>query len=343
MNDRTSVGHESNGALAPRNPARAAASDRRPDELEEIASRWVVLNTGGEPSEHDRQAFSAWYAGDVRHAQMYDELLDIWNRLSAVDAGAIPAKRRRRNAMTSLLILAFVFVGSASLYRDSLRIAALADASTGIGEVRTVSLADGSSVLLDAQSAIAVDLTPAARNVHLLRGRALFEVAHDPSRPFVVRTDNAEATALGTRFTVETLDGHSHVAVLQSRVAVRCTACDEPGVSRVLSPNDESDVSLLGVSSPRITDAAAIASWSQGTLTFENVSLRDALAELQRYSHRRIWLADRSAGERRVSALVDPRRPDAALRVIAAAAKLDVHAVPGMLLVGSPKNIFAQR
>ncbi|SOF01372.1 FecR family protein [Burkholderia sp. OK233] len=207
MSDRTSASHESNGTRAPRNPARAAASDRRPDELEEIASRWVVLNTGGEPSEHDRHAFSAWYDGDVRHAQMYDELLDIWNRLSAVDAGTIRAKRRRRSAMMSLAILAFVSVGSALLYRDSLRIVALADASSGIGEVRTVGLADGSSVVLDAQSAIAVDLTPVARNIRLLRGRALFEVAHDPARPFVVRTDNAEATALGTRFTVETLAG----------------------------------------------------------------------------------------------------------------------------------------
>lgn len=306
----------------------------------------MVLNTGGDPDEHERRSFSAWYAADARHAQLYDELLDIWHKLSAVDAGAIRAKRRRNRSSTaimSLAVLAFLLTGSVLLYRDSLRVLALADAATAIGEVRTVELADGSNVTLDAQSAIAVELTPTARNIRLLRGRALFEVAHDPSKPFVVRTGDAEATALGTRFTVEALAGHSRVAVLQSRVALRCTACDEPSAARVLSPGDEADITLLGVSTPRTTDAAAIAGWTQGTLTFENVSLRDALADLQRYTHRRIWLAERSAGERRVSALVDPRDPDTAVRVLAAAAKLNVHAMPGVLLVGSPKNIFANR
>ena len=345
MNDRTSATRDSTGTRQTRKLAGTAAPDPPPDEraLEETASRWVVLNSGGDPDEHERRSFSAWYAADTRHAQIYDELLDIWHKLSAVDAGAIRAKRRRRTAIMSMAVLAFSLAGGALLYRDSLRVLALADASTAIGEVRTVELADGSSVTLDAHSAIAVDLTPVARNIRLLRGRALFEVAHDPSKPFVVRTNDAEATALGTRFTMEALPGHSRVAVLQSRVALRCTICDALPAARVLSPNDEADITVLGVSTPRTSNAAAIAGWAQGTLTFEDVSLGDALADLQRYTRQRIWLADRSAGERRVSALVDPHNPDAAVRVLAAAAKLDVRALPGVLLVGSPRNILANR
>jgi transmembrane sensor len=310
--------------------------------LEDAASRWVVLNTGGDPDENEQRAFSAWYAADPSHARMYDELLDIWNQLSAVDAGVIRSKRKRRTVTVSLAVLAFLLTGSALLYRDSLRVLALADAATAVGEVRAVQLADGSTVTLDAQSAIAVDLTPTSRNIRLLRGRALFEVAHDPSRPFVVRTGNAEATALGTRFTVESLEGRSRVAVLQSRVAVRCVSCEAAAPPRVLSPNDEADVSMAGVSAPRVTDAAAIAGWGQGTLTFDNVSLRDALADLQRYTHRRIWLVDGAAGERRVSAVVNPQDPNTATRLLAAAAKLDIRVVPGMLLVGTPKNIFSK-
>lgn len=314
-------------------------SDGKP--LEEVASRWVVLNTGGDPDQHERDAFAAWYAADARHAQTYDELLDIWQKLSAIDAGAIRAKRRHRLATLPAAVAAFVLAGSALIYyADSLRVAALADAATATGEVRTVQLADGSSVTLDAQSAIAVDLAPGARNIRLLRGRALFEVAHDASRPFVVRTDNAEATALGTRFTVEALADRSRVAVLQSRVAVRCTACATPQLTQVLSPDYEADVSAAGVNGPQAANAAAIGGWSQGELTFENVDLRDALAELQRYTHRRIWLIDRGAGERPVSGLVDPQHPEAAVRALAAAAKLDVRAMPGVLLVGTPKNIF---
>lgn len=175
------------------------------------------------------------------------------------------------------------------------------------------------------------------------RGRALFDVAHDPSRPFVVRTGTAEATALDTRFTVETLDGRSRVAVLQSRVAVRCVSCEVVFTPRVLSPHNEADVSMAGVSASRVADTAATAGWEQGTLTFENVNLRDALAELQRYTHRRIWLADGKAGERRVSAVVNPQDPTTATRLLAAAAKLDVRAVPGMLLVGIPEDIISNR
>jgi transmembrane sensor len=171
MKDRTLATHDSNRAQKTRNPTRAAGGIRQPDELENIASRWVVLNTAGEPNELDRHAFSAWYVADVRHAQMYDELMDIWYKLSALDAGAIGAKRKRRGALRSLAVLTFVIIGSALLCPDSLPVLALADTSTAIGEVRTIRLADGSSAVLDAQSAIAVQLTLAARNIRLLRGR----------------------------------------------------------------------------------------------------------------------------------------------------------------------------
>ncbi|MBB4519732.1 transmembrane sensor [Paraburkholderia fungorum] len=349
MNDRTPTPRDLANRPQPASTPRlsgtskaAAPSYQSTDKpLEEVASRWVVLNTGGNPDQQEREAFSAWYAADLRHARAYDELLDIWRKLASVDAGAIRAKRRRRLATVPAAVTAFILAGSALLYyADSLRVAALADASTSTGEVRTVQLADGSSVTLDAQSAIVVDLRVSARNIRLLRGRALFDVAHDASRPFVVRTDNAEATALGTRFTVEALADHSRVAVLQSRVAVRCVTCAAPELTQILSPDYEADVGAAGVGGPQPANAAAIGGWSQGELTFENVDLRDALAELQRYTHRRIWLIDRSAGQRPVSGLIDPQHPEAAVRALAAAAKLEVRAMPGMLLVGAPKNIF---
>ena len=77
------------------------------------------------------------------------------------------------------------------------------DFSTGTGETKSLTLADGSHVELNARSAIALHYDAGQRRVMLLAGEGWFEVSRDPARPFVVEAAGGTATALGTAFGVD--------------------------------------------------------------------------------------------------------------------------------------------
>ena len=91
--------------------------------------------------------------------------------------------------------------------------------ATDIGEQYRTALADGSLVELNTATRVAVDLTPEERDIHLRKGEAVFEVAKDPSRPFVVKTPLADVRAIGTVFAVRTENG-LEVAVSEGVVSV---------------------------------------------------------------------------------------------------------------------------
>lgn len=149
---------------------------------------------------------------------------------------------------------------------------------TDVGEQRTVQLADGSSVRLDTDSRIRVLLSADERRIDLLEGQALFEVAHDAARPFVVSADGTTVTALGTVFDVRRAGPDVRVILVEGRVRV-----DGPrGAQTTLAPNQTAVVTPLGAEA-RPVDASAATAWAEGRLVFSGTPLRDAVAEVNRY------------------------------------------------------------
>jgi len=92
--------------------------------------------------------------------------------------------------------------------------------STDIGEQRSITLADGSTVDLNARTRIRVRMSEQDRRVELLEGQALFQVAKDKSRPFIVRSNDTQVRAVGTQFDVYRRKTGTTVTVLEGRVAV---------------------------------------------------------------------------------------------------------------------------
>lgn len=92
--------------------------------------------------------------------------------------------------------------------------------STDTGVQRNVTLADGTTVELNAQSKIRAAFHPHQRDIYLISGQALFHVAKDPTRPFVVHTDSMQIRAVGTQFDVYRKDSGTTVTVLEGTVAV---------------------------------------------------------------------------------------------------------------------------
>lgn len=158
---------------------------------------------------------------------------------------------------------------------------------------REVQLADGSKINLDAGSTVRVSLGEKARRVELLKGRALFSVAHDRTRPFSVSAVGSRTTALGTRFQVEQRDGAVTVTLAEGSVAV-----DGMEESRTrhqkLIPGEQLSIAAGadGRWAKTRVDPDTVTSWSRGRLIFRSKPLAEAIAEVNRYSKVQLVLAD---------------------------------------------------
>lgn len=159
--------------------------------------------------------------------------------------------------------------------------------STRPGEQWLVVLPDRSRVRLNTDSQIQVSFRREERRILLTKGEAFFEAAHDAARPFVVLADGARVRALGTRFDVRRDAGRVRVTLVEGRVEV-----GHPGQApaAILSPNQQLTVSAAGISTAHATDAAAASSWTTGRLTFHDVALQEAVAEVNRYAPHKVVL-----------------------------------------------------
>jgi transmembrane sensor len=149
---------------------------------------------------------------------------------------------------------------------------------TGVGEQRSLQLADGSFVRLDTDSEIRVKLTADRRRIELVQGQALFDVAHDAARPFTVSAGDATVTALGTVFDVRLTGATTQVVLVKGRVRVEAAG----GPDQILNPDQTARTTRQGAKTTTI-DAAAATSWTEGRLVFSGVPLARAVAEVNRY------------------------------------------------------------
>ena len=166
--------------------------------------------------------------------------------------------------------------------------------ATAIGEQRSVSLADGSAARLNTATRIEVRYTGEARRVTVQEGQALFEVARG-ALPFVVSAGDTQTTALGTVFDVYRSAGGVQVTLLEGLVTVTADGAGGDGV--VLSPGDQ----LLaegGKVRVEQVDAARAVSWQSGMIAFTDVTLGEAVADLNRYSQVKLQVEAALAGER---------------------------------------------
>lgn len=171
--------------------------------------------------------------------------------------------------------------------------------TTGLGEQRSVALDDGSIVTLNTSSQIEVKYAEHQRFIRLVRGEALFEVAHDKARPFDVSVGTAVVRAVGTQFNIDRRADHATVTVVEGRVKVSAQH-EKPAsasgrgpsleaVSEVITASQRIVVTQSTLSPPEhVADLAPVTAWTQRQLVFENRPLREVAEEFNRYNRSRI-------------------------------------------------------
>jgi len=202
-----------------------------------------------------------------------------------------------RCALATLAVLAMLGVTGLWEPRETLQ--------TNVGELRTVTLADGSTVTLNTDTLIRFSFSQKERRVDLIRGEARFDVAHDVSRPFRVQAGSVVVTAVGTAFDVAALPKRTTVMLLEGRVVVEAKAQGTAAATTTtLSPGDQLMVAPDGhVNSNKPSKPELSLSWQQGLVDINDLTLNAALAEINRYSETKVVVRSRTLQERRVSGI----------------------------------------
>lgn len=216
------------------------------------AADWAALMRGT-PSDGDRQAFEAWRA---RHdnADAYARAIDDWAYSAGMSRQRIEAKARsevrgpgRLRWAAATLAAAGLAFGYAFYLQGRYDAPGIAAAPILPGQL---TLADGTIVTLMNGARVSPQLSASERRVVLNGGRARFEVAHDPSRPFIVLAAGSETVALGTTFEVDARETAPRIQLIKGSVEVRARA----GGERLrLVPGQVAEVTASG---PRLVGTA---------------------------------------------------------------------------------------
>lgn len=276
-------------------------------DLSDDALDWQVLLHSGQASATDRVRYRRWCQLSPAHAEAAHEAETLWQDLGHTQAAqafeAAPAPRSKRHWATGIAASLVLLVAGYSSWQQVP--VWLADYHTGMGERQSVTLADGSRVLLNSASALNVAFSANERRVTLQAGEALFETTDDP-RPFVVETAGEAVQGSAATFSVRR-DGHVVLAKGAARLGDRNLAI--------------------------AVDASAQTAWQRGKLIFNGKPLGQVLAELERYQHGRILLSDPTLSALEVSGVFDLNEPQALLRTLEQRYGLKVTYLPWLAVV----------
>lgn len=299
----------------------------------EHAAQWMATLRDEGASDADREACRRWRAADPQHEKVYRRLEDLWGSFDQAAAFDSPAAARRileqssrkprtgRRALGAAA-LALLICGAA-LWRMAPPAWLLADHRSEVGEWRVIELDDHSRITLNSDSAIDVRFDARERLITLRQGEILVDVAHEAAgRPFVVRTPDGTAQALGTRYAVRRGEGHTDVIVQQSRVRA-CAQTSAP-VCADLAAGQRVRMGGGQVGEVESVDPEQALAWTRRSLVVDNQPLADVLAELGRYRKGRLQYDAGALDGLRVSGVFPLEAPDQALASLAASLPITV-------------------
>jgi transmembrane sensor len=313
------------------------------DHIRDEAIGWLVGFCEGEIDADGRKRFERWLKASPQHVQAYLQVSTLWEaagrlnstrkmqidelvRRAATEQNVLtlqPAADRIRSFGASRLrkgvlgrpaalaasLLVVMLLGVAGLWWQNHRSLVYA---TVVGEERTLTLSDSSTVVLDARSKIRVRYTQALRTIDLLEGQALFRVTHNPARPFIVTTNDATIRDVGTQFDVRRNGASTVVTVMEGQVATfggagGSMASGGPIRAIYVSAGQQVVVAPRLVFRPVRVNVAAATAWTEGKLVFDATPLSDVIRDFNRYSLKPLTIDDPQLLSLHVSGTFDAR------------------------------------
>lgn len=298
------------------------------------AAYWFALLRSGTHAPAQERAFELWISEDAQHQTAYHHLQSVWDGCDALseDPEFLSIRRRalqprqpaawRAGAVAAACAFLILIVGAigAQFWNTSPLPAAdriIADIggvldrqsryySTQVGERSNITLPDQSVVDLNTDTEIRTLFTDQERRIVLVRGQALFKVAHDADRPFSVVASGQVITALGTEFEVRLDQGEVAVTLLEGRVTVDELNTAAGGLGEEddhtdaketiveLAPGERIEVGQNGPPTISTPDVEKVIAWKDGVVSFIGEPLEEVVYEMNRYSETKIVIRDES-------------------------------------------------
>jgi transmembrane sensor len=273
--------------------------------------------------------FEAWL-GDLENAQAWARISHPWDYLGQLahepelvaarqaalgDANRANARRfvRMPKKQIASAVAAILLIGLSSwgalqwLQRPD-------DYSTTQGERRVITLADNSKISLDANSEVTVRYTKTSRELHLLKGQARFDVAHDVERPFSVQAGDQKVIATGTAFNIDMAGQkvlvtliEGHVVVLNENIHSATLNFSRPAWRGSVELKAGQQLAAVPSAPPEveIADIQRVTAWTTGQIMFDNEALSSVVTRVNRYSDTQIVIADPKVSAMRISGVLN--------------------------------------
>jgi transmembrane sensor len=317
----------------------------------EQAAAWAVRLADGEMSFDAQAEFQAWLEADPENSTTLEEIVGAWRSVERYAANAevmelreaalaSARKSRRPTAPPQRRLLIWgALAASLVLMLGGLGVWAWLSPrtyETGVGERRVVALSDGSKVSLDAATVVKVAYNSENRRLWLEKGRAKFEVAKNPLRPFSVTAGDKVVVATGTAFSVELVQKQvrvvlyeGHVALLERdgakspfavTVGARRIPMDGllvPGREAILPQELAPQAAMVRPAVVTLSDPVRSLSWEAGLLEFEDERLSVVVDRMNRYAERPLVIGDPRAANLRISGVFRAGDTDALVQGLA--------------------------
>lgn len=297
------------------------------------ARDWIVRLASGDVTNSELDRFHAWCAQSPENRRAFAREREFWQLLQGVDGTEapklVPARRSivsRRAILTGAVVAATVAVIAAPRVMRWLR----SDFATGPGELASATLPDGSTLLLNTDSSVAVDFRSDQRLVDLIEGEVEVSVAAGRARPFRVAALGGLSEAEGGRFAVRSLAGEATVTASEGLVSVSSGGMT-PGL---LSAGQQTRYRSGGVPQPASAiDMDTELAWRTGRIVFDGKPFGKAMQDLGRYVPERVVVTTRTFDENPVSAVFQIRDAHAAIEALAHTQGLVARRIPGVVVV----------
>lgn len=267
--------------------------DPQEDPIAALAAEWFVRLHGEGATGDDWASFEHWLQASPAHARAYERLEAIWTELdddrdalAAALSEAAPVRRVARArprwiwpAAAALAASVAVAVGVALTLRPAVTPALY---ETRPGQLAEVTLADGTRVRLNAATRLSVVMEPHARRVQMADGEAVFDVAHDPARPFLIAVGDRQVKVAGTEFDLRHRAGSTELTVRRGVVEVRPAGVAAAPPARVTIGEQYAHRDGDPGATVARTDVADAFDWTQGQLIYRDRPLSEVAADISR-------------------------------------------------------------
>ncbi|MEW6981413.1 FecR domain-containing protein [Colwelliaceae bacterium 6471] len=297
--------------------------------IDDEASLWLVRLDNGNLSDASRKELKIWLSADKRHPAALKAMADIWDDMDEV-LNIIDDKHPSNNVtlwpvlkpvFKPVMLAATISFLAVLLWFSPTESVQKSVYATLIGQQMDTTFDDGSIVHLNTNSRIEAEFSDDKRIIKLVKGEALFEVAHDANRPFIVYAGDRLVQAIGTKFVIHLDAENIQVTVTDgkvkmSKVALNTKLADIKELNSAAIQKDDVYITkgekvLVGSDqSPKLThinpeNITRELSWLDGKLIFDNEELFDVITEINRYFDITIVLKDPSLHNIRISGRFD--------------------------------------